>query len=134
MNVAAAVASIEGGAPSEPPARRRRYAYNTLLQAEAFVHEALKARAIDDVVGKFFIREHGQGGAACVSSHLGGLFHRELRILANNRHHHTHHHLQAAKAAWLVFVIVTAFVYSPWLFCMRIFLLMLGPSNVHTAP
>jgi len=32
---------------------------NFLLQAETFVHQALEARFVEDVVGEFFVGEHG---------------------------------------------------------------------------
>ena len=34
-----------------------------LLQAEAFAHQALQAGFVEQVVGKFFVGEHGEGGA-----------------------------------------------------------------------
>ena len=34
-----------------------------LLQMESFPHEPLQPRLVEDVVGEFFVREHGEGGA-----------------------------------------------------------------------
>ena len=34
-----------------------------LLQSEAFAHQALEAGFIEQVVGEFFVGEHGEGGA-----------------------------------------------------------------------
>ena len=34
-----------------------------LLQAEAFGHESLQARLVEEVVGKFFVGEHGESRA-----------------------------------------------------------------------
>ena len=33
------------------------------MQAEAFAHEALEAGFVEEIVGEFFVGEHGEGGA-----------------------------------------------------------------------
>jgi hypothetical protein len=111
---------------------------DALLQAEAFVHQALQARAVENIVGKFFVGKHAQRGAAGVRGYFRRLFEGEIGILANHRHHHAHHHLQAPQPPGLVhlviititiiiFIIVLARVST---FSIRWF----GPTNFHTAP
>jgi len=47
-----------------------------LLQAEAFAHEALEAGFVEEVVGEFFVGEHGGsgagGGGGCDGGQRGG--------------------------------------------------------------
>ena len=46
-----------------------------LLQPEAFIHQALQARAVDEIVGEFFIGKHAECGPAGIRGHLRRLFH-----------------------------------------------------------
>src|SRR5208282_929300 len=93
-----------------------------LLQPEAFIDQPLQARAVENIVGKFFVREHAERGAAGIRRHLGGLFQRQIGILADHRHHHAHHHLQATEPSRLVDAFI---VFSAWL---------VGWLNFHSAP
>jgi len=74
----------------------------SLLQAKAFVHQPLQARAVDQVVGELLIRKHAQGSAAGVGSHFRRLFQSESGVLADDRHHHAHHHLQPTQSSRLL--------------------------------
>ena len=93
-----------------------------LLQPEAFIHQPLKSRPVENIVGKLFIGKHAQCGATGVRGHLRRLFQRQVGILADHRHHHAHHDLQAPQSSRLVHVLI---VFAAWLF---------GPFNFHTAP
>ena len=77
-------------------------AVGALVEPEAFVHEPLQSRLVQDVEGKFFVGEHAQGRSPGIRSHFRSFFHREIGILADHRHHHTHHHLQTADLASLI--------------------------------
>src|SRR5258708_4021924 len=46
-----------------------------LLQPEAFIHQPLQPRPVENIVGKLFIRKHVQGGATRIRGHLRSLFH-----------------------------------------------------------
>ena len=93
-----------------------------LLQPEAFIDQPLQARPVENIVGEFFIGEHGERGAAGIRGHFRRLFERQIGILADHRHHHAHHHLQAAQSSGLVHALI---VFSAWL---------VGRLNFHTAP
>jgi hypothetical protein len=67
----------------------------TLLQMKSFAHQSLESRLVKNVVGQFFVREHGQRGAFGASDHFRRLFNREIRVLPDHRHYHVHHNLQA---------------------------------------
>jgi hypothetical protein len=53
------------GGESGPTTNQRR-----LLQSESFVHQALQSRFVEDIVGKFLVGKHGEGGSLGVSNHL----------------------------------------------------------------
>jgi hypothetical protein len=93
-----------------------------LLQPEAFIDQPLKARAIENIVGEFFVWKHAESGAASICGHLRRLFQRQVGILADHRHHHAHHYLQAPQSAGLLHALV---VFSTWL---------IGWLSFHTAP
>ena len=61
----------------------------------SFAHQPLKTRAIEDVIGEFFVREHGKGSALSSGDEFGSFLYREVRVLADDRHHHANHNLQA---------------------------------------
>ena len=84
-----------------------------LLQPEAFIHQPLQPRTVENIVGKFFVREHAESGAAGIRGHLRRLFQRQIGILADHRHHHAHHHLQAAQSSRLLPALI---VFSAWWF------------------
>jgi len=67
----------------------------TLLQIESFLDQPLQARLVQDVVGKFLVREHGQRCALRSCRQFGSFFDRQVRVLADHRHHHADHDLQA---------------------------------------
>lgn len=73
-----------------------------LLQSEAFAHEALEAGFVEQVVGEFFVGEHGEGGALGAGGEFGGFFDGEAGILADDGGDHADHDLQAADQAGLV--------------------------------
>src|SRR5258706_9641160 len=93
-----------------------------LLQPEAFIHQPLQPRPVENIVGKLFIRKHVQGGATRIRGHLRSLFQRQIGILADHRHHHAHHDLQPPQPSSLIHVLI--------LFGTCMF----RPLNVHTAP
>ena len=68
-----------------------------------FAHQALQARAIEDVVGEFFVGEHSQRGALGSGDQFGSFLYREVRVLADDRHHHADHNLQAADLLRFLF-------------------------------
>jgi hypothetical protein len=73
-----------------------------LLQAEAFGHDALEAGFVEEIVGEFFVGEHGEGGALGSGSEFGGFFDGEAGVLADNGGDHAHHYLEAADSAGFV--------------------------------
>src|SRR6267143_967405 len=93
-----------------------------LLQPEAFIHQPLQSRPIENIVSKFFVGKHAQRGATGIRGHLRRLFQRQIGILAYHRHHHAHHDLQAPQSSRLVHVLI---VFAAWLF---------GALDFHTAP
>jgi len=50
------------------------------LQMVAFAHQALQARAIENVIREFFVGEHGEGGALGAGTQLRGLFDGEVWV------------------------------------------------------
>jgi hypothetical protein len=66
-----------------------------LLKVISLPHQPLQARPVEDVVGEFFVGEHGKGGALGAGAEFRGFFDGEVRVLANDRHHHADHDLQA---------------------------------------
>jgi len=70
---------------------------NCLLQTEAFVHQALQSRLVEDVIGKFFVGKHGESRPLGTRSELRRFFYGEVFILTDHRHHHAHHQLQATN-------------------------------------
>ena len=84
------------------PLRTTNHPDRRLLQAEAFAHEALQAGFVKEIVGEFFVRKHGEGGALGAGGQFGGFFHGEAGILADDRRDHADHQLEAADAASLV--------------------------------
>ena len=93
-----------------------------LLQPEAFIHQPLESRPVENIVSKLFIGKHAQSSATGIRGHLCRLFQRQIGILADHRHHHAHHDLQAPESSRLVRVLI---VFAAWLF---------GSLNFHTAP
>ena len=75
---------------------------SSLLQAEAFAHQALEAGFVEQVVGEFFVGEHGEGGALGAGGEFGGFFDGEAGILADHGGDHADHDLQAADQAGFV--------------------------------
>ena len=73
------------------------------LDPEAFPHDALQAGLVKQIVGQFFIGEHGEGGALGAGSEFGGLFYGKAGILADDGTYHAHHDLKAAEAAGFIF-------------------------------
>ena len=73
-----------------------------LLQAEAFAHQALEAGFVEQVVGEFFVGEHGEGGAFGAGGEFGGFFDGEAGVLADHGGDHADHDLQAADQAGFV--------------------------------
>jgi len=74
----------------------------SLLQAEAFGHEALEAGFVEKVIGEFFVGEHGEGGTLCAGGEFGSFFDGKAGVLADDRGDHAHHDLEAADSARLV--------------------------------
>ena len=74
----------------------------SLLQAEAFGHEALEAGFIEEVVGKFFVGEHGEGGTLCAGGEFGSFFDGKAGVLADDRGDHAHHDLETADSAGFI--------------------------------
>ncbi len=66
-----------------------------LLQTKSFLHQPLQAGLVKDVIGKFFIRKHGQCGALGSRNQLRGFLDRQVRVLADDGHDHADHDLQA---------------------------------------
>jgi hypothetical protein len=83
---------------------------DALLQAEAFIHQPLQARAVENIVGKFFVGKHAQGGAAGVRGYFGRLFEGQIGVLAYYRHHHAHHDLEAPQSPGLVHLVVITII------------------------
>jgi len=79
----------------------------SLLQAEAFGHEALEAGFIEEVVGKFFVGEHGEGGTLCAGGEFGGFFDGKAGVLADDGGDHAHHDLETADSAGFVLGILS---------------------------
>ena len=77
-----------------------------LLQAEAFGHEALEAGFVEEVIGEFFVGEHGEGGTLGAGGEFGGFFDGEAGILADDGGDHADHDLQAADQAGFVVIII----------------------------
>ena len=73
-----------------------------LLQPEALAHQALEAGFVEQVVGEFFVGEHGESGALRSGNEFGGFFDCEALILANHGGDHADHDLQAADQAGFV--------------------------------
>ena len=73
-----------------------------LLKPEAFAHEALEAGFVEQVVGEFFVGEHGEGGAFGAGSEFGGFFDGKAGVLADDGGDHAHHHLQATDQTGFV--------------------------------
>ena len=87
-----------------------------LLQAEAFVHQPLYARAVEDIVGKLFVGKHAQGGAPGIRGHFRRLFDCEVGVLADDRHYHAHHDLEAPQSSsFFRAIIVLPACLSGWL-------------------
>src|SRR5208282_1070227 len=97
--------SIYGSGKSRKGGMPASFLVQTLVQPEAFCHQALQARLVEQVVGQFLVGEHGQGGAFGSGSQFGGSFDGEARILADHRHHHADHQLQAADFAGFFFAV-----------------------------
>jgi len=76
------------------------------LQPESFLHQALQAGFVEEVVGEFFVGEHGEGGAFGSGGEFGGFFDGEVGVLADDGHDHADHHLQAADFAGFFFALV----------------------------
>jgi hypothetical protein len=73
-----------------------------LLKPEALAYQALDAGFVKQIVGEFFIREHGECGALGAGGEFGGFFDGKGRVLADNGRDHAHHDLEAADAAGFV--------------------------------
>lgn len=80
----------------------RCHTFSLLLEAEAFGHEALKAGFVEEVVGEFFVGEHGEGGTLGAGGEFGGFFDGEAGVLADYGRDHAHHDLEAANPASFV--------------------------------
>jgi hypothetical protein len=74
----------------------------SLLQAEAFVHQSLKTRFVQNVVGEFFVWKHRERSALGTGRQLGSFLDSEVRILANHRHYHADHDLQTPDISRLL--------------------------------
>jgi hypothetical protein len=83
---------------------------DALLQAEAFIHEPLQARAVENIVGKLFVGKHAQGGAAGVRGYFGRLFEGQIGVLAYYRHHHAHHYLETPQPPGLVHLVIVTII------------------------
>ena len=109
---------------------------DALLQAETFIHQALQARAVENIVGKLFVGKHDQRCAAGVRGYLRRLFEGQIGVLAYYRHNHAHHHLQSPEPSGLVhlviiIIIILIIILARFItFSIRWF----GPTNFHTAP
>ena len=79
----------------------------SLLQAEAFGHEALEAGFVEEVVGEFFVGEHGEGRTLGAGGEFRGFFDGEAGVLADDRGDHAHHDLETADAAGFVLGILS---------------------------
>jgi len=79
----------------------------SLLEAEAFGHEALEAGFVEKVVGQFFIREHGEGGALGAGGKFGGFFDGEAGVLAYYRRDHAHHDLEPADSSGFILQVLS---------------------------
>jgi hypothetical protein len=75
------------------------------LEPEAFLHQPLQAGLVEQVVGEFFVGEHGEGGAFGTGGQIGGFFYGEAGVLADDGHHHADHQLQAADFAGFLFAL-----------------------------
>ncbi len=64
------------------------------LQPEAFVHQPLQSRTVEDVVGQFLVWKHSQCRAPGAGHQFRGFFHGQVGVLADHRHDHAHHELQ----------------------------------------
>jgi|HubBroStandDraft_6_1064221.scaffolds.fasta_scaffold10356_6 hypothetical protein len=76
--------------------------HNYLLQTEAFGHQTLEARFVENVVGEFFVGEHRERGALGTCGKFGGFFYGKAGVLADDGADHAHHDLQASDAASFV--------------------------------
>jgi len=101
-----------------------------LLQPEAFLHQPLQAGFVEEVVGEFFVGEHGEGGALGSGGQFGGFFDGEVGVLADDRHHHADHQLQAADFAGFLFALGEGLLLSYGIARTLSGLLM----NVHFSP
>jgi hypothetical protein len=91
------------------------------LQAEAFAYQALEAGFVEQVVGKFFVGEHGEGGALGASGEFGSFFDGEAGVLTDDGGDHADHDLQAADEAGFVIGRVGLFFGMRMLFVARWF-------------
>jgi hypothetical protein len=110
---------------------------DALLQAEAFIHEPLQARAVENIVGKLFVGKHAQGGAAGVRGYFGRLFEGQIGVLAYYRHHHAHHDLETPQPPGLVHLVIITIIIIFIIFLARFITFSVwwfGPTNFHTAP
>jgi hypothetical protein len=80
-------------------------AVGVLLQAKAFVDQALQAGLVEDIEGEFLVGEHGESCALGAGCEFGGFFHGEIVVLADDRHHHAHHDLQAPDVSGFLFLL-----------------------------
>ncbi len=102
----------------------RKSTGSALLQAEAFVHEALQARPVNNVVGEFFVGKHAERRTPGIGGHLSRLFQREIGILADHRHHHAHHYLEAPQSSGFLRALIGIVFFAWWS----------GPLHVHANP
>jgi hypothetical protein len=105
-----------------------------LLQPETFIHKALQARPIDQIVGELFVREHAERGAAGIGGHLGRLLPGVIGVLAEHGHNHAHHDLQPAEpfGFFCALVVLIAWLFSRFNFhtCSRALLDVDGVLSV----
>jgi len=94
------------------------------LQMESFPHQPLQPGFVEDVVGEFFIGEHGERGAFGSRDQLRRLFNCEVRVLADHGHHHADNDLQAAD----LYCFLLDFT------ALRVFQGALFPQSVRDAP
>src|ERR1700686_3624047 len=108
---------------------------DALLQAETFIHQALQARAVENIVGKFFVGKHDQRCAAGVRGYFRRLFEGQIGVLAYYRHNHAHHHLQSPEPSGLVHLVIIIIILIIILARVSTFSIRwFGPTNFHTAP
>ena len=81
-----------------------------LLQPKPFLHQPLQAGFVEEVVGEFFVGEHGEGGAFGSGGEFLGYFDGEVGVLADDGNDHADHQLQAADFAGFLFALAESFV------------------------